>query len=64
MGHAVPDTLQLAVLPKYTHVALAPGHFHGMLHIRGYSHIVVLGFALFLFKLLLVQFLWNIDVRS
>lgn len=40
-----------------THVALVLGHIHGMHDIRWKCHVVVLGLALVLLKLLLVQFL-------
>lgn len=40
-----------------THVALVLGHVHGMHDIRWKCHVVVLGLALVLLKLLLVQFL-------
>lgn len=40
-----------------THIALALGHVHGVLHVGRNDHLVVDGLALFLLKLCFVHFL-------
>lgn len=47
----------LLLLDSSTYAALALGHIHGMLNIWWNNHVVVLGLALLLLKLILVQFL-------